>query len=310
MAINKVLMAALKALSYPDIDIKKSYKIERQLKSLPKLKVPSPYYTSWDHQVFAGDHQVPVRIFTPRTVGRHRVLVFFHGGGWVTGNIDSYDRVCRDMCQLTNCIVVSVDYRLAPEYPFPAGLEDCYQVTREIFLDDSLFDTSPDEIVLVGDSAGGNLAAAVSLLARDRREFLPRRQILIYPATYPTHGAGSPFASTRENGQDYLLTSKRVDDYLQLYVGRPGDFQNPYFAPLLCGDLSRQPDTLIITAEYDPLRDEGEAYGQKLSQFGARVRTERIPDALHGFFSLPLGFAMVKDCYRIIGEFLSDTGAL
>ncbi len=307
MAINKAMRAALKALSYPDLDVKKTYKMERQVVSLTsKRLVKSPFYKTWDHRVTCGDHEVPVRIFSLPDGLLHPVLLFFHGGGWVTGNIDSYDKVCTDMARLTNHVVVSVDYRLAPEHRFPAGLEDCYAVTREIFLDGALLGTRPEEITLIGDSAGGNLAAAVSLLARDRGEFLPARQILIYPATFNDHSENSPFPSVRENGTDYLLTSKRVNDFMELYRSAEEDLQSPYFAPLLAQDFSRQPRSLIITAEYCPLRDEGEAYGLKLLEAGNAVEVHRIRDALHGFLSLPPRFAQIKHTYDIINRFLDE----
>ena len=211
MAINKAMRAALKALSYPDIDIKKNYKVERELVNLTSKRIiKPPLYRVWDHDIPCGDHLVPVRIFAPPDGPNHPILIFFHGGGWVTGNIDSYDGVCADMAHLTRRMVVSVDYRLAPEYKFPAAPEDCYAVAREIYLNDSLLGTRPEEIALIGDSAGGNLAAAVSLMARDRGEFLPAKQILIYPATAADHSETSPFPSVHENGTDYLLTSKRM----------------------------------------------------------------------------------------------------
>lgn len=304
MAINKAVLAALKALSDTDIDIKKNYRLKRQLEARP-LK---PFYKPWDHRVDCGDHQIPVRIFTPESEGDHGILLFFHGGGWVTGNIDSYDRVCSNMAKLTDHTVVSVDYRLAPEHPFPAGLEDCYTIAREVYLDASLFGVCPEQITMIGDSAGGNLAAAVSLLARDRGEFLPTRQILIYPATYFDHSETSPFPSVRENGTDYLLTSKRICDYMELYSSGKADFQSPYFAPLLAQDFSRQPDTLLITAEFDPLRDEGEAYAQRLREAGNSVELHRIRDALHGFFALSPRFAQVKRCYALIDSFLQGGG--
>lgn len=211
MAINKAMRAALSVLSYSEADIKKSYRIERRLKDISgrRLKKPS-LYRIWEHKVICGDHEVPVRIFIPSGHENHRILIFFHGGGWVTGSIDSYDAVCADMAKLTGRVVVSVDYRLAPEYPFPAGLEDCYAVTREIFLDDSLLGTKSKEIVLIGDSAGGNLVAAVSLMSRDRGEFMPSRQILIYPATGNDHSDDSPFPSVRENGTDYQIGRAHV----------------------------------------------------------------------------------------------------
>jgi len=307
MAINKAMRAALNALSYPEINLKKTYPLERELKKIVSWKIKKPHlYRTWEHEVPCGDHKIPVRVFTPSEDTRRRVLLFFHGGGWVTGDIDSYDGVCAGMAALTGRVVVSADYRLAPEHPFPAGLEDCYAVAREIFLHDSLLGTRPEEIVLIGDSAGGNLSAAVSLMARDRGEFLPARQILIYPAVGNDYSDASPFPSVRENGSGYLLTAKRIRDYMELYRSSQADLENPYFAPLMAKDFSRQPDTLIITAEYCPLRDEAEFYGGKLRAAGNRVEIVRMPDALHGYFSLPTGFKLVKQTYEIINRFLGD----
>lgn len=314
MAINKAMRAALKALSYPDFNETKNYKLHRQLIHVTTPHYLKPFYTMWDHEIKLMDHSIPVRIFSPKRVKKSKLseelspslLLFFHGGGWVTGDIDSYSKVCADMARITNRIVVSVDYRLAPEYRFPAAVEDCYAVAREIFLNENLFHVNPRYITIIGDSAGGNLAAAVSLMARDRGEFFPESQILIYPATYFDHGPDSPFPSVRENGTDYLLTSKRINEYMELYISTEEDFKNPYLAPLLAENLSGQPKTLIITAEYDPLRDEGEAYGKKLKQFGNYIEIHRISNALHGFFSLPPRFIHVKKSYEIINHFLDE----
>ncbi|EEG30412.1 carboxylesterase Est2 [[Clostridium] methylpentosum DSM 5476] len=306
MAINKAMRAALKALSYPDLDIKNHYKLHRGVIRLANPPARKPYYSTWDHKISCGDHQIPVRIFQPDSPGSHPVLLFFHGGGWVTGDINSYDKVCHYMAKATNHLVVSVDYRLAPEHRFPAAPEDCYAVARELFVKTHLLGARPDQITLIGDSAGGNLAAVVSLMARDRGEFMPKRQILIYPATHYDHTPQSPFESVRENGMGYLLTSKRVCDYMELYSKDPEDFQNPYFSPLLAPDLSGQPKTLLITAQYDPLRDEGEAYGQRLKDEGNDVLIHRMPDALHGFFSLPPRFVQVRRCYSLINRFVAE----
>ncbi len=310
MAISKAMRSALSALSYPDIDIKKTYPLERELNKIASWRLKKPHlYRVWEHEVPCGDHMVPVRIFTPSEDTRHRALLFFHGGGWVTGDIDSYDGVCADMAALTGRVVVSVDYRLAPEHPFPAGAEDCYAVARELLARGALPDLSPEGITLIGDSAGGNLAAAVSLMARDRGEFLPRRQILIYPALGNDYSDTSPFPSVRENGSGYLLTAKRIRDYMELYRASEADLDDPYFAPLTARDLSRQPDTLIITAQYCPLRDEAELYGVLLRSAGNRAQIVRMPDALHGYFSLPAGFKLVRQTYEVINRFLDD-GAL
>jgi len=306
MAISKMMRAVLKALSYPDIDVKKNYSIERVFVNATNYSIKKSSYITWDHVITSGDHTIPVRIFLSSKKGPHAVLLFFHGGGWVTGNIDSYNDVCATLAEKTNHTVISVDYCLAPEHRFPAAFEDCYRVARELFLKPSLFNVSADQITVIGDSAGGNLAAAVSLAARDRGEFLPARQILLYPATYNNHSESSPFPSVRENGTDYLLTSKRISDYMDLYMADESDLQNPYFAPLMATDFSHQPKTLIITAQFDPLRDEGEAYGEKLKEGGTAVEVHRISDSLHGFFSLPFFFPQVKESYQVINHFLSE----
>ena len=307
MAINKMMRAALKALSYPELDLTKNYELQRRLVNVRKYSPALLRYKALDHHVHFEGHDIPVRIFAPPVAGR-KLLLFFHGGGWVTGNIDSYSRVCADMARETGRTVVAVDYRLAPEHKFPAAPEDCYHVARELFLDSTLFcDIPPEDIALIGDSAGGNLAAAVSLMARQRGEFMPSKQILLYPATYFDHDPDtSPFASIRTNGTDYLLTSRHICEYMALYRSSEADLSDPRYAPLLAEDLSGQPATLIITAEYDPLRDEGEAYGAKLAAAGNHVVVHRMPDALHGFFSLPVRFPQVRDCYAHINAFLEE----
>lgn len=305
MAINKAMRAALSILSYPEIDVKKTYLVERELHKLlaHRRKDPALYHV-WEYPVSNGDHQVPVRIFDPPEAAKPSLLLFFHGGGWVTGTVDSYDGVCSDMAAMTGCTVACVDYRLAPEHRFPAAPEDCYAAAREVFCNAALLGVRREDIVLIGDSAGGNLAAVVSLMARDRGEFQPRRQILIYPALASDHSEDSPYPSVRENGTGYLLTAKRVRDFLDLYRSSDEDLADPYFAPLNAASLAQQPDTLIVTAQYCPLRDEGEEYGQRLREAGSYVETHRIPDALHGYFSLPARFTQVGQTYEIIDRFL------
>lgn len=303
MGFGRLTKIALKALSTNAYDLKKNYKLHRKviIASHPYIK---PLYNLLDRKIMYGEREIPVRIFKPKEAKEFKVLLFFHGGGWVTGNIDSYSKVCVNMANKTGQIVVSVDYRLAPEHPFPAGLEDCYYVAKEIFIDHTLFNCKPEEITLIGDSAGGNLAAVVSLMARDKGDFTPSRQILIYPATYYDHSERSPFPSVKENGSDYVLTSKRIQDYMDLYVKDKKDKKNPYVAPLLAIDLNNQPKTLIISAEFDPLRDEGEAYGMRLKEFGNNVTIERMNNAIHGFLSLPKRSNNVENCYKIINQFL------
>lgn len=304
MALNKMMQIALKALSYRDINVKKNYKVVRRMINMTHPTYRKKFYHSWDHKVVYQDHEIPVRVFSMDKTKRP-LLIFFHGGGWVTGNIDSYDRVCANLAAVTGHMVVSVDYRLAPEYKFPTAPEECYFVTREIYNKaEELFGITKDKITLIGDSAGANLAAVVSLMARDRKEFEVTRQILIYPAVNNDFTENSKYPSIRENGTGYLLTAKRMCDYMELYQSKEEDKQNPYFAPILAKDHTKQPHTMIITAEFDPLRDEGEAYGKKLQEAGNQVEVHRIPDVLHGFFALPLKYQSVAECYELIKLYL------
>lgn len=301
--MNNFKRAILKILSIPHLNLKKNYKIYRKI--LNFLNPPLvPIYKTFDYKIMVGNREIPVRAFFPEEADYSKVLIFFHGGGWVTGNIETYTNICANMASETNSLVISVDYRLAPENPFPAGVEDCYHATKEIFQNLDLLNLKSKDIILIGDSAGGNLSAVVSLMARDRGEFMPKKQILIYPATNNDHSKNSPFLSIKENGENYIMTSKRIQDYMDLYTPNIEDRLNPYVAPILSEDLSNQPKTLIITAEYDPLRDEGEAYGVKLKEFGNYVKIVRIKNALHGFITNPLNSDHTKECYDIINEFL------
>lgn len=303
MAINNWMRAVLKALTYSEPDLKKNYKLYRAVNNTVVTPVKGIYKIS-DYKIRRNETEIPVRIFEPKEKRSQEVFLFFHGGGWVIGNIDSYTKPCASLANATGRRVLSVDYRLAPEHPFPCGLSDCYQAALTIYQKSGEFHLSPEDIILMGDSAGGNLAACVSLMARDRGDFEVKRQILLYPAAGNDHSDDSQFASIREFGKGYLLTAKRIRDYIDLYIPGKEERNNPYFAPLLAEDLSHQPQTLIITAEYDPLRDEGEAYGRKLALQGNQVAIHRMKDALHGFFTLPQRFLHVRRTYQLVEVFL------
>lgn len=304
MAINKAMRMALKALSYDGV--KEIYKLQRTAGEIKAPHVLKPVYEQWDRSVICDEHEIPVRVYPPpRNYDGKRVILFFHGGGWVTENVNTYNSVCKTMAQRLCARVVSVDYRLAPENRFPDGLKDCYAVAKEIFTFPELFNTKTEDIILVGDSAGGNLAAVVSMIARDSGDFKVPRQVLLYPATYNDHTENSPFRSVIENGRDYLLTAGAVQDYMDLYKSKDDDIMNPYFAPLLAENFSGLPETLIITAEFDPLRDEGEEFGLRIRKAGGVCRIYRMKDALHGFFSMNYRFAHVKRAYELINEFLN-----
>ena len=308
--MNPLLRLALRLVALGRVDVREDYErvrhLQRQLAALPAARYRTP---TWDTFSDSGTgRRVPVRVFTPRVQRREELLLFFHGGGWVTGDIESYTPACATMADLTGCRVASVDYRLAPEHPFPAALEDCYGTTRWLLEDPRRAGLEdPDQIVLMGDSAGGNLAAAVSLLLRERGHRPPSRQILLYPVTHWDHDPEtSPFASVRHHGEDYRLTNTEIQDYFELYAPDPELRKNRLVSPLMATDLSGQPDTLMITAELDLLCDEGEAYARALEEAGNRVRLHRVERALHGFITLPRFARPLREAYEVIDDFLAQ----
>ena len=226
-------------------------------------------------------YQIPIRIYTPDAKGQLPVLVFFHGGGWVLGNIESHDSVCRELANKANCIVISVDYRLAPEHKFPAAPEDCYAATKWAVLNAAAFGGDPSRVAVGGDSAGGNLAAAVAQMAADRGAPSLTYQMLIYPVT----NYALDTSSYKENADGYLLTRDMMQWFWTQYLANDEDGKNAYASPMQARTVRRVAPAFIMTAEFDPLRDEGEAYGERLKKEGVPVACKRYDGAIHGFFS-------------------------
>jgi acetyl esterase len=225
----------------------------------------------------AGD--IPVRIYRPAGDGLQPVLVFFHGGGWVIGNIDTHDVVCRMLANRAGATVVSVDYRLAPEAPFPAAVDDCVAATKWVAANGSALKIDPARLAVGGDSAGGNLAAVVALAARDAGGPPIAFQLLIYPAT----DMRMTTPSIAENGDGYFLTAVDMKWFYGHYAANVTDWRA---SPLLAGDHANLPPAFVLTAEYDPLRDEGEAYAEALRTAGGSVTVKRYDGLIHGFFSM------------------------
>jgi len=306
--VNRLFELVLKAISYAQPEVRKSYKLQRLIGHAGKGSLIKHLERSEDIKVASEDYQVPVRIFSSK---RHTepkgLIIYYHGGGWVVGDIDSYNSVCATIVMMTGYTVASVDYRLAPEHKYPTPLLDSYNVMQHILENcEKDFGVKKEQVVIMGDSAGGNLAAAISQMARDKGTEMPRRQILLYPATNNNHTLTSEYQSVRDNGTNYVLTSERVEEYMDLYQSKPEDRNEPYFSPITAENFSNQPKTLIVTAELDPLRDEGEDYGMKLKKAGNHVEIHRILGALHGFFSGTIGSSKVRKCYKYIISFLSE----
>jgi acetyl esterase/lipase len=237
-----------------------------------------------EDRVVPGPGQpIRVRVYRPVATDNLPVLTYFHGGGFVICNLDSHDRECRRLAKASGCAVVSVDYRLAPEHPFPAAAEDAYAATRHIAEHAAAFNVDPTRIAVAGDSAGGNLATVVALMARDRGGPALRFQLLIYPTTDWTDSR-SP--SLREYGSDHFLTLEAMHWFADQYLPRAEDRRSPYASPMFAEDLRGLPPAMVITAECDPIRDQGEAYARKLQAAGVPVELKRYNGMIHPFFSL------------------------
>jgi len=243
---------------------------------------PQPVASVDDRRIPGPAGEIPIRTYTP--VGRppFPALVYFHGGGWVIGSIEMYDSVCRALANAAGCVVVSVDYRLAPEHKFPAAAEDAYAATQWVARNTALINVDPARIAIGGDSAGGNLTAVVALMARDRGGPRLVHQLLVYPVT----DASCDTRSYRENADGYFLTAEMMRWFWNHYVNSDADRANGYASPLRAQSLAHLPSAFVITAEFDPLRDEGEAYAERLKAAGVPVKLTRYDGMIHGFFNM------------------------
>jgi acetyl esterase len=221
-----------------------------------------------------------LRIYTPPGAGPFPLMVFFHGSGFVLCSLDTHDGMCRNLCAGAGCVVVSIDYRLAPEHRFPAGIEDCVAATRWAAANAAGLGADASRIMVAGDSAGGNMAAVAALRLRDAEGPQLCGQMLLYPVT-DYHTPGTP--SYAENGEGYGLTRDTMVWFWNHYLADARDAANPDASPLRAKDFARLPPALIMTAEYDPLRDEAELYGERLAAAGVPVVVSRRRGMNHGF---------------------------
>lgn len=240
--------------------------------------------SSVEDRVVVGPHgDVPVRLYRPELTGTPPVLVYFHGGGWVLGSLETHDAICRTLANTAQCAVIAVDYRLAPEHPFPQGLHDCQAVVRWVQNFAVEIGVDGERVAVGGDSAGGNLAAAVANSNRDENAKPLCHQLLIYPVI----DAEQATESYRENAEGYLLTALGMKMFWELYLGKASASESALASPARVTDLSGLPPATVITAQYDPLRDEGEIYAERLSAAGNQVALRRWDGVFHGF----VGFA-------------------
>lgn len=234
-----------------------------------------------EHEIEGRNGSIPIRVYTPDDTGPYPITMMFHGGGWVIGDLETVDAQSRQVCKQVGCVVVAVDYRLAPEHRFPAAAEDCYDATLWTYENASKLDADPTKLAVAGDSAGGNLAAVVAQMARDKDGPPLVFQLLVYPVT---NGHVFKTESYRDNADGYMLTSESMHWFWNHYADS-GDRQNPYASPLCANDFSNLPPAFVQVAEFDPLRDEGLQYGDALKASGVDVKSHCYNGFIHGFFS-------------------------
>lgn len=263
--------------------------------------------------VYATDHRapgpagpIPLRVYRRTGAIDHvPAIVYLHGGGWVVGDLDSHDAVCRILADESDCVVIAVDYRLAPEHPFPAAVDDAVAAYRWVHQHAAELSIEPGRVGVMGDSAGGNLAAVIAQVTRDTDVPAPVAQCLVYPCT----DAHMVEASHQLFAEGFLLSHADMVWYREQYLPDPADWDSPLASPLAAPDLSGSCPALVVTAGFDPLRDEGRRYAERLAEHGTVVRYRCYDDMVHGFFSmgiLPVGVALTTEICRAMGELMYD----
>ncbi|MEX0767665.1 MAG: alpha/beta hydrolase [Microthrixaceae bacterium] len=260
-----------------------------------------------DRRIPGPAGEIPVRIY--RRFGLSETapaIVFLHGGGWVTGDLDTHDGSCRLLADESECIVIAVDYRLAPEHPFPAGIDDAVAAYRWVHDHTAELSIEPGRVGVMGDSAGGNLAAVVAQVTRDTDVPAPVAQCLIYPAT----DAHMREASHRHFAKGFFLTRDSMEWFRAQYLPDPSDWDSPLASPIEQKDLVGVAPALVVTAGFDPLRDEGRRYAEMLVEAGVPTRYRCYDDMVHGFFGmgiLPGGMDMATEICLSMGDLMHDT---
>jgi acetyl esterase len=292
---------------------------EQYVMRVNKLKVNEPIHRTEDRRIPGPGSDIPIRIYTPhepRPAEKLPVLLWYHGGGFVIGSLESHDSACRMLANRADCIVVSVDYRLAPEHKFPAAVEDCEAALKWVALHATEFGGDPRVLAVGGDSAGANLATVVAILARDAAHPKLAFQLLVYPCVAPE----PELPSHHKFKEGYILSRKSITWFFGQYLRSKRDANDFRYAPLALDDLSSLPPALVIVAGYDPLRDEGVEYTKRLIEAGNRVRLSNYEGMVHGFYlmggavdgarrAVAESAAALKEAFDAVREVRADSAA-
>lgn len=242
--------------------------------------------------------ETPIRVYYPKSEGIHPVFIWIHGGGFVIGSIEVYDSICRKITNNVNCTVISIDYGLSPEYKFPKPGEECYEVVKWIYENAKDLNIDSDKIAIGGDSVGGTLTAVITQLLRDKGEFPVTYQVIVN-AMMDLLGQTNP-QSRIDNAKGYRLTTKGIEWFVHQYLNDSSEAKDPLASPLLATNFKDLPAALIVTCEYDPLRDEGEQYAKNLSEAGVEVCLKRYDGIIHGFFNMQRMLEEARDALDLI----------
>ena len=284
----QAILEAVESMGLPPIEAMSIEEIRGTVAAIGNFMVPVEEVASVVDTIVPADHaDVPLRIYTPAEEGDEGGLrpgiLYFHGGGFGSGSIDVVDPLCRALANRSGCVVISVGYRLAPEYPYPAAVTDAYTATVWIHAKGVVFGIDTERLAVMGDSAGATLATVTSMILRDKGELAKfSLQVLVYPVT---DMATDQSQSRQELAEGYLLTTALMDLYAENYIGGEAEqAADPYVSPLFMENLSNLPAAIIVVAEYDPLRDEGIEYATRLKNAGNFVDLRREQGMIHGFF--------------------------
>ncbi|MDQ8739073.1 alpha/beta hydrolase [Paenibacillus sp. LHD-38] len=291
-----------------------SFSIERlrELMGWPNTDVTRTAIQTEYREIAGTNGSIPLRLYSPETAGDHPCILFFHGGGFIGGSLNTVENPCKSLAEKANAVVVSVDYRLAPEHAFPAGLNDCFDAVKWVFSHAAEIGVNPHQIAVSGDSAGGNLATVCTMLDREQGTGMIKLQALIYPTV---NMAGTPTEDfewsldqyTVNNHREYIIPAieglKEGGSFMHdMYLQKQTDPEHPHVSPLLAEDLTGLPETLVIVAEYDYLRLEGEAYARRLSRSGVQTKLIRYCGMDHAFIDKIGLYPQAEECMEEIAE--------